>query len=159
MQSDGGHGDNGTPLGRGGRSRPSEFLPPRSSGAASRGVHGSRGGCGSRGCRGSRGGDSSSLNIGSRSGRQPLGMVGEGRGRSLANLARRGSTGVTSSSLPADDAGGHDGITEEDENGSQMVRIAHSACSHDTVLNNPCLLCMFCHHYLLCSSVLVYLLH
>jgi hypothetical protein len=45
-------------------------------------------------------------------------MAGGGHGRSLANLAGRGSTGVVSSSLPADDAGGHDGITEEDDNGS-----------------------------------------
>jgi hypothetical protein len=45
-------------------------------------------------------------------------MAGGGRGRSLANLAGRGSTRVVSSSLPTDDAGGHDGITEEDDNGS-----------------------------------------
>jgi hypothetical protein len=53
LQSDGGHSDDGTPLGRGSRSRPGEFLPPRPSGAASRGG------------RGSRGGGSNSLNIGS----------------------------------------------------------------------------------------------
>jgi hypothetical protein len=62
------------------------------------------------------------MNIGLGSGGQPLGMAGGGHGRSVANLGGRGSTEVVSSSLPVEDAGGHDGIAEEDENGSYMVR-------------------------------------
>jgi hypothetical protein len=63
------------------------------------------------------------LNIGSGSGGQPLRMAGGGRGRLLANLVGCGSIGVTSSSVPAEDAADdHDGIAEEYGNGSQMVR-------------------------------------
>jgi hypothetical protein len=64
LLSDGGHDDDGTPLGRGGRSHLGEFLPPRLSGAGSRGGHGSRGG------------SSNSMNIDSGFDGQPLGMAG-----------------------------------------------------------------------------------
>jgi hypothetical protein len=127
LQLDGGHSDNGTPLGRGSRSRLGEFLPPRPSGARNRGGRGSRGG------HGSKGGDSNSLNIGSRSDGQPLGMAGGGRGRLLANLVGCGSTGVTSSSLPTEDAGGRNGIAEDD-NGSQMVRYSFANIANVSVV-------------------------
>jgi hypothetical protein len=69
IQSDGGHNDDGTPpLGRDGRSRLSEFLPPHLSEAGSKGGHGSKG----RGV-------SNSLNIGLGSDGLSLGMGGGGR--------------------------------------------------------------------------------
>jgi hypothetical protein len=103
QQSDRGHDDDGTPLGRSDRTRFGEFLPPHPSGA------------------GSRGGSSNSLNIGLGSDGLPLGMGAGGRGRSLVNRVGCGSTRAVSSSLPTEDADGHDGITEDD-NGSQLVR-------------------------------------
>jgi hypothetical protein len=90
QQLDGGHDDDGTHLGRSGRTRFGEFLPPHPSGA------------------GSRGGSSNSLNIGLGSDGLPLGMGAGGHGRLLVNRVGCGSTRAVSSSLPTEDADGWD---------------------------------------------------
>jgi hypothetical protein len=61
-------------------------------------------------------------------------MAGGGRGRLLANLVGCGSTGVTSSSLPTEDVGSRNGIAEEDDNGSQMVRYSFANIANVSVV-------------------------